>query len=203
MQITPPMRTGGFELQRITVNAPSNYDLRGRRDEAIYSSWASMRIWITPVGCRTLIGVFCLVLVAGCIVLAQSAAEGQFPSNPQPQASPKAPASPPTPRTAPSSAPSTAVKDAAAADGKAEIIIPAAAERHYHAGRMAEKEKDSETAIAEYRAAIKEYPDYVDARYRLANLLMDHQGYNEAIAELRQVVMLRPNDANEIGRAHV
>ncbi len=59
-----------------------------------------------------------------------------------------------------------------------------------------EKDKNFDPAIDEYRAAIKEYPDYVDALYHLANLLMDRQGYSEAIVQLRQVVMLKPNDAN-------
>jgi Flp pilus assembly protein TadD len=138
------------------------------------------------------IAVICIVVVAGSRSFGQNDAEGQLPSHPQPQASP---ASPQTPRTAPSTetGPSTPAKPAASVDASA---IPAAAERHYHAGRVAEKDKDPETAIAEYRAAVQEYSDYVDARYRLANLLMDQQAYSDAIAELRQVVMLRPDDAN-------
>jgi Flp pilus assembly protein TadD len=61
---------------------------------------------------------------------------------------------------------------------------------------MMEKDKNYDGAVEEYNAAIKEFPDYVDALYRLANLYMDRHAYTEAITELRQVVMLRPNDAN-------
>ena len=61
---------------------------------------------------------------------------------------------------------------------------------------MAEKEQDYPNAITEYRAAIKEYPDYLEALSHLSNLLMNGGDYTGAIANLRQVVMLKPNDAN-------
>src|ERR1039458_5018991 len=142
--------------------------------ETIYSFYTFMRIRATLLGCGALSAMLCFVMFAGGVALAQSAAEGQLPSHPEPQASPQSPSSPQVPRTAPSTAPSsTPVKEPTAAGAQAAIVIPAAAERHYHAGRAAEKDKDTETAIAEYRAAIKGYADYVDARYRLAHLLMD------------------------------
>ena len=52
------------------------------------------------------------------------------------------------------------------------------------------------TPSREYRAAIKEYPDYLDALSHLSNLQMNGGDYTGAIANLRQVVMLKPNDAN-------
>ena len=74
-------------------------------------------------------------------------------------------------------------------------IVPAAAERHYHQGILDEKDKLPEEAIAEYREAIKEYPAYTDARYRLANLLLDKGGYGEAISQYKEALNYKPNDA--------
>src|SRR3974390_1631318 len=100
------------------------------------------------------------------LALAQDSADPQLPANPQPQ---KPSVTQPPPRTAPSSSapqPSPpAEKPPAGADAQTQTaaVLPAAAERHYHAARMAEKEKDNPNAITEYRAAIKEYPDSIDA----------------------------------------
>ena len=140
-----------------------------------------MRIGATFAGLRAMVALCCLLALAGGDSLAQSPAGGQLPSNPQPQASSDSPAAPQTQRNAPSASPASAPVEAQAA-----LVIPASAERHYHAGRAAEKDKDYDSAISEFRAAIKDYPDYVDARYRLADLLMDRQGYTDAVAQLRQ-----------------
>src|SRR3974390_860734 len=97
----------------------------------LYSSYA--RMWTL----RTL--AIALAFSAG-LALAQDPTEQQLPANPQPQ---KPPAVQPPPRTAPSSSapqPSPpAEKPPAGADAQAQTapVLPAAAERHYHAARMA------------------------------------------------------------------
>src|SRR6516164_3939349 len=141
------------------------------------------------------IAVFYLFLFSGVVSRSQNAPDQQLPSSPQPPPPPQLSTAPQTPRTAPSTsnAPTAAPAQAPA---QSAPIIPAAAERHYHAARMMEKDKNYDGAIEEYHAAIKQYPDYVDARYHLANLYMDRQSYSEAITELREVVMLRSSDAN-------
>ena len=45
---------------------------------------------------------------------------------------------------------------------------------------MAEKEQDYPNAITEYRAALKEYPDYLEALSHLSNLLMNGGDYTGA-----------------------
>ncbi len=75
-------------------------------------------------------------------------------------------------------------------------LIPAAAERHFHEAIVFERDGNAENAIEEYKAAIKEYPDYFDAHYNLGRLYLDKQGYSEAIAELKTAVSLKPDDAN-------
>lgn len=95
--------------------------------------------------------------------------------------------------------------DASAETKPAGPIIPAAAERHYRQGLMNQRDGDLRAAALEYRAAIQEYPDYFDARYRLASLLLDQKGYAEAIAQLRQAALLKPDNAdvrNDLGFAY-
>jgi len=75
-------------------------------------------------------------------------------------------------------------------------IIPAAAERHFREAVLFERDGNPENAIEEYKAAIKEFPDYFEAHYNLGRLYLDRQGYSEAIAELKTAVDLRPGDAN-------
>jgi len=41
-------------------------------------------------------------------------------------------------------------------------------------------------------------PDLADARYNLATALMDEGKNTEAIAELKKVLALRPNDASAL-----
>jgi tetratricopeptide (TPR) repeat protein len=147
-----------------------------------------------------------LIFLVFSIALGTNSALAQdqsLPSHPQPPpaASPKLPTAQQAPRTAPSapSSPAAAtVSDQAqpAKDAQGAPIVPAAAERHYHAGRQLEKDNNYDDAIKEYQAAVQEFPDYVDALYRLANLYTDRKAYTQAIAALRQVAMLKPNDAN-------
>ncbi len=75
-------------------------------------------------------------------------------------------------------------------------IIPAGAERHFHTAIQFERDGNTENAIEEYKAAIKEYPDYFEAHYNLGRLYLDRQGYGEATTELRTAVNLKPEDAN-------
>ena len=63
---------------------------------------------------------------------------------------------------------------------------------------------DITDAIAEYKDAIKDYPDYFDAHFNLGRLYSDKQGYLDAIKEFKEAVRLRPNDAdahNNLGLA--
>jgi tetratricopeptide (TPR) repeat protein len=79
---------------------------------------------------------------------------------------------------------------------KQEHVIPASAERHFHEAVRFERDGNAANAIEEYKAAIRDYPDYYAAHYNLGRLYLDKQGYSEAIAELRTAVSLRPDDAN-------
>src|SRR5271169_2288944 len=148
---------------------------------------------------RSAIVTILFAAFSASISLAQSSNDQQLPAHPEPQAPSNPPAAQQVPRTAPSTSatpPPATTQTPPANQAQAAPIIPAAAERHYHAGRLFEKDQNYDNAMTEYRAAIKEYSDYVDARYRLANLLINRQDYTNAISELRDVVMLKPNDAN-------
>lgn len=108
------------------------------------------------------------------------------PSKPQQQ--PSAPVAP-APEPAPASPPSTPDKPTQTK------VIPAGAERHFHEAMVFERDGDAENAIEEYKAAIKEYPDYFEAHYNLGHLYLDRHGYSEAIAELKTTINLRPDNA--------
>ena len=104
---------------------------------------------------------------------------------PQPQPAPtvptqQKPVSPPAP----------------AAPAKPTRIIPIDAQRHFREGAMFQRDGNTENAIAEYKEAIKEYPDYFEAHYNLGGVYLDTQGYAEAITEFRAAIGLRPDDAN-------
>src|SRR5215469_8703561 len=143
---------------------------------------------------------FCIATVSLATVVSFSQSnDQQLPSNPEPQAPSNPPAPPQVPRTAPSTATQpqqTPAPPPKTQDAQNAPIVPAAAERHYHAGRLFEKDQNYDNAIDEYRAAVEEYSDYVDARYRLANLLMNRQDYTDAVTQLRTVIMFKPSDAN-------
>ncbi len=98
--------------------------------------------------------------------------------------------------TAPVAPQQTPPPTPASTDKQPAKVIPAAAERHFHEAMVFEHDGNAANAIEEYKAAIKEYPDYFEAHYNLGRLYLDRQGYAEAIAELQTAVKVRPDDAN-------
>ena len=96
----------------------------------------------------------------------------------------------PPQRTAPST------PNGSSTENKQSKIIPAAAERHLRAGVQFERDGNPQSAMAEYREALKEYPDYFEARYNLGRIYLDRGGYAEAITELKAAIALEPDNAN-------
>ena len=94
---------------------------------------------------------FCIAAVSLATVLSFSQSNDQpLPSNPEPHAPSNPPAQPQVPRTAPSTAnppQQTPAQPPKAQDAQNAPIIPAAAERHYHAGRLFEKDENYDNAI--------------------------------------------------------
>lgn len=133
-------------------------------------------------------------LTVFCFVLCVCAGSAFSQDAPQPQPAPGLSNQQTRPSTPSSSQPATA--PAPPSGQKQTKVIPAAAERHFHEAVVFEHDGNSENAIEEYKAAIKEYPDYFDAHYNLGRLYLDRQGYAEAIAELQTAITLKPDDAN-------
>src|SRR5215472_13245955 len=89
---------------------------------------------------------------------------------PQPQPAPSTSPKPPTP------VPEVSPPKAGSSDSAPQPhdSVPASAERHFRAGVSFEHDGNVENAIAEYKEAIKEYPDYFEAHFSLGNMYLDH-----------------------------
>jgi len=70
---------------------------------------------------------------------------------------------------------------------------PAFAEAWYNLAMAAEDEAHTDLAIAEYRRAVRAWPDYADAHFNLALLLTRLGRYEEALAMWEAFLQLDPN----------
>lgn len=134
------------------------------------------------------IHLFLGVLLLCATTFAQDAPQPQPApalTNPQAKPAPGPATSPQQPAAAPPASSPTGEKQ----------IVPAAAERHLHEAVIFEHDGNPESAEEEYKAAIREYPDYFQAHFYLGRLYLDRQGYSQAIAELKTAVNLRPQDS--------
>jgi len=140
------------------------------------------------------------VLFAVLILLLTSSLLSRAQDAPQPQPAPGIQQKPPTLPTAPTpqkpapaqTAPAQTPHGQSPAAKQDHSPIPVDAEHHFHQGIAFEREGNAENAIAEYQAAIKTYPDYFEAHYNLGRLYLDHQGYAEAITELKAAIRITP-----------
>ena len=143
---------------------------------------------------------------AGMVLCFACAASIQAQDAPQPQPAPgltqQKPATAPTKAQPPAS--SAGAAGSLPAPQTETQVVPAAAERHFHQGVQFERDGNTENAIEEYKAAIKEYPDYFKAHANLGRIYLDRKGYSEAIAQLKTAVSLQPDNAdvhNNLGLA--
>ncbi|MEW6208371.1 MAG: tetratricopeptide repeat protein [Acidobacteriota bacterium] len=72
--------------------------------------------------------------------------------------------------------------------------IPPSARNSLDQGLKLSKEGKSQEAILAMREAIKQFPDYFDAHFALANELIKTRQLNEAIAELQRARDINPKD---------
>ncbi|HEV3120832.1 MAG TPA: tetratricopeptide repeat protein [Isosphaeraceae bacterium] len=72
---------------------------------------------------------------------------------------------------------------------------PSDAAAHYNRGAALANQGKHAEASAEFRAAIRLNPEFVDAHIGLANVLDEQGKAQEAIAEYREAIRLKPNEA--------
>jgi Flp pilus assembly protein TadD len=72
--------------------------------------------------------------------------------------------------------------------------VPDHAEAQFAQGNLAAAAEDFDAAVEAYRRVLASAPGHIGARNNLANVYLVTRRINEAVAEYREVVRLRPGD---------